>query len=93
MTPESVQYHLQQHTPHCPYCNHVLDGLTGVGHGQMPSAGDFSVCMCCGELLIFTVIGGEIGLRKPKARERKEARDDPVLQATLLNFKPPAGRA
>jgi hypothetical protein len=86
--------HKQQHEPPCPYCGTVLNGIAATDDYQgLPHSGDFSVCLHCGELLVFTVIGGEIGLRKPKAREVKEARDYPVIQEAMLEFKATKGSA
>lgn len=40
--------------PHCPGCNHLLDGLTGVDHDRQPSPGDVTICAYCNEVLQFT---------------------------------------
>ena len=40
--------------PHCPTCEKKMDGFTAMEKGTRPSAGDFSVCAYCGEIIIFT---------------------------------------
>jgi len=37
----------------CPRCGHKLDRASGVNSGSAPATGDLSVCIQCGELLIF----------------------------------------
>lgn len=85
MRPERTIFHQQQKEPPCPFCGTILNGIAS-DHGEMPSSGDFSVCLHCGEVLVFQVIRGEIGLRKPKPREAKEAGLNPFIRQARLNW-------
>lgn len=39
---------------HCPSCNHILDAATHIENDEViPSEGDYSICMYCGEILRF----------------------------------------
>ncbi len=40
--------------PACPACRSTLDGATGVGHDEKPTAGDVTVCAYCFVVLEFT---------------------------------------
>lgn len=62
---------------HCPTCNYLCDGQTGVGNDSTPSAGDLSVCFKCGEISIFD--DSELGLRKPTDAEHAEALTYPEI--------------
>lgn len=37
----------------CPHCENLLDDATGVGHKDVPSSGDFTICFYCATWLIF----------------------------------------
>lgn len=37
----------------CPRCHYKLDGASG-GTGAPPKAGDYSVCIMCAAMLVFT---------------------------------------
>jgi hypothetical protein len=48
--------HRIKSNPGCPSCKAVLSAATNVaGNGSGPSDGDFSVCVYCGQLLVFRV--------------------------------------
>jgi len=64
----------------CPSCATPLDGATSVGHGHRPNAGDVTVCIYCGAILIFTARGG---LRPPTPDERAELAADPTVQRAV----------
>jgi hypothetical protein len=50
----------------CPYCNDTLDCAATVGPGPVtPLPGDATICLTCGEWLIFT----PDSLRKPTPAE------------------------
>lgn len=38
----------------CPVCDHKIDAMTGVDHDAAPKAGDFTVCIYCGNVLRIT---------------------------------------
>lgn len=41
----------------CPVCGYVTDAATCVGHpSKRPRLGDISLCMGCGEILVFDSI-------------------------------------
>lgn len=43
---------------YCPYCDKHLDGVSAVSHpGSMPSEGDATVCLGCGNFLLFDANG------------------------------------
>ena len=37
----------------CPTCGYTFTKATGVGHDEGPSKGDYTLCISCGELLVF----------------------------------------
>lgn len=57
----------------CPECNYTLTGATKV-HGEeaMPEKGDSSVCINCGQVLIYEA---DLTLRKPTAAEISDIMD------------------
>lgn len=85
MKPRTTLFYKQEFEPTCPFCRTTLNGIAS-DHGEMPRSGDFSVCIHCGEILVFQVIAGEIGLRKPKPREAKEAACAPMIRQARLNW-------
>lgn len=48
--------------PQCPNCNVILDKATGLEEKDIPSKGDYSICLHCGEILIFD---DNLSVRKP----------------------------
>ena len=48
-----------KHEPHCPYCDHKLDGYTCVTEGAdfdtEPKVGDITVCVECHAVLQFGI--------------------------------------
>jgi hypothetical protein len=57
----------------CPNCGKVLDAATGVDekglHQRLPAAGDFTVCIGCGHIMVFA---NDLTLRNPTAAEMRE---------------------
>lgn len=52
----------------CPECGHEMDRATGAfSERARPQPGDISVCINCGTVLIFAVVGMQ--LRKAEPRE------------------------
>lgn len=43
----------------CPRCDKRLDAATYIKEGQtvLPKEGDFSLCMYCGQILVFDALG------------------------------------
>jgi hypothetical protein len=65
----------------CPSCFYVMDSATCVSKGQrdaIPSVGDMTVCMRCGQILTYTET---LGLRKLTDDERKELESDPETKS------------
>lgn len=55
----------------CPKCNYRLDAATLVRPGTaLPKPGDFTICLRCGEVLIF---GDELALRVAMANDVRAA--------------------
>lgn len=50
----------------CPTCKHQLDGFGGVNHEEKPTPGDYTVCISCCEMLVFSKA---MTLRKPSVLE------------------------
>ncbi len=38
---------------HCPSCKKLLDAATSLEEGAVPNPGDISVCIYCGEFLLY----------------------------------------
>jgi hypothetical protein len=57
----------------CPGCGKVLDAATGVDdkglHQRSPEAGDVTVCISCGHIMVFA---HDLTLRNPTAAEMRE---------------------
>jgi hypothetical protein len=51
---------------YCPTCKYEMDQATNVYGGGVPDKGAFSVCLNCGQLLIFS---DDLTLRKPTLEE------------------------
>lgn len=71
------------HVPncYCPKCNERLDAVTSL-NGYIPSSGDFTVCIKCTSVNIFTE---DLMLRLPNAEEQKYIESDFRVQ-TAINF-------
>lgn len=59
----------------CPYCSYKMDASTGVfdGKGHSPQPGDYSLCLNCGKVAIFTE---GMGIRLPTEKEALEINTD-----------------
>lgn len=69
----------------CPSCGYEMDAHSAVGHHDaVPGTGDWSVCLACGQLLIYRRVFGKLSLRLPTDVELQEALQDPVVVATML---------
>jgi hypothetical protein len=65
----------------CPVCREINDRHTGYeDYGQGPQPGDYSVCMGCGALGIFT----EDGVRLPTPEEEAVADADLDIRAARV---------
>lgn len=62
----------------CPSCHRTLDAATFpfTGKGK-PTAGDYTLCIYCCALAVFTKQGK---LRQPTYEEMKHAKQDPKVQ-------------
>ena len=61
----------------CPYCHTLLDATAGIGNAEMPVAGDFTVCIGCGQILVFD---DALCVAKPRPGQFEEAcRVDPLF--------------
>lgn len=58
----------------CPFCNHMMDSTTGIGHDHAPRSGDLTMCIECGEWCFFT---DDLKLRKPIFSEYEEIVSNP----------------
>ena len=67
-------------TTPCLACGHRFDYSSGVDHDNAPQAGDATVCIRCGHLMIFTDDGT---LREPTAVERVEMMQDQTVKDVL----------
>lgn len=66
----------------CPKCGAKLDMAFGVRTDLKPSSGDFSLCIKCGELLVF---GNDLELRLPTEQEKsKGGMNSDVLAAQIV---------
>ena len=59
----------------CPTCGYKMDAASCPYSGETPSPGDPSVCLKCGELLVFS---DEMVPRRPTARELLNFQLNPV---------------
>lgn len=71
----------------CPYCGAALDGATvAVAEKEiMPEAGDWSVCLYCARLLVFTGVG--VAVRKPTDEEAAEGMADEGVRRAISVVK------
>ena len=62
----------------CPICWKKLDAATATQKGTKPKAGDATVCICCGALLVFN---DDLTVRLPTDEENDIMRfDERVLK-------------
>jgi len=52
----------------CPYCGHKFNRASNP-EGQVPTPGDYSVCIECSEILVFD---DDLLLRKPTDKELED---------------------
>lgn len=65
----------------CPQCNYKLTGASIIyGEDQKPEAGDFSVCLNCGQILVFDA---DLTLRKMSADKIRELMTDKEAWDTI----------
>lgn len=62
---------------HCPYCNHLLDGISQVNGENLPEPGDASICIQCGNVSVFD---DDLSLRKPLPEEESAIQEDPTIR-------------
>ena len=65
----------------CPQCRYKLTGAT-IAHGEeyLPTEGDASICLNCGQLLIYK---SDLTLRRPRVEELRELIRDAAAWATI----------
>lgn len=66
----------------CPKCGKVLDAATSIEEGAIPSPGDITICMYCGELLRF-----DENLISHKLSDEEFESLDEEFQAQLLDVQ------
>lgn len=65
----------------CPNCFRATSHATDPTGDNEPHHGDFSICMPCGEWMVFDLRRGQRNtLRKPTPRERLEIESNPDCQ-------------
>lgn len=65
----------------CPVCSAVADGCTTVGGEQIPpNPGDFSMCLSCGAVCVFTE---DLEFRLPTGVEAAEILTTPEIVKTM----------
>jgi hypothetical protein len=69
---------------YCPACKKRLTGATGATGDHGPRPGDVSVCLYCGEVLIY---GKYLRVRRPTPAELMELRNDPANWATVCHLQ------
>jgi hypothetical protein len=66
--------------PRCLNCNAILDGAAAVEEGEprqhWPKAGDATVCILCGHVMMYTE---DNMLREPTDKEIRQLAGDPAL--------------
>ena len=70
--------HRMNPTP-CPFCGKPLDAAspTEGSNDRQPSDGDLSMCIYCGEWIVFNA---DLTFRKPNDEEYEEVARDPQLR-------------
>lgn len=61
----------------CPHCGARLDGALNVSGDEPPEPGDFSVCIKCGGLAVFTQL---LGLREVLPHDCADMPDDLLVE-------------
>jgi hypothetical protein len=62
----------------CPYCGHLFTHASNVEDDAPPEPDDATICIGCGEALLFTA---HLGVRKPTVEETDKLRCDQRVQA------------
>jgi len=60
----------------CLHCSKIINGAIQVNGDQMPSPGDYSICVYCGHLMVF---GDNLILRNPLPIELNAIAGERVL--------------
>lgn len=71
----------------CPVCGHILDAATSINGEFEPRPGDVTLCVQCGEILIFNK---DLRGRIPTAEEKLQYGDMPeviVAQIFIRGWK------
>lgn len=76
-------HHHRRAPDQCPHCGHRTDAATGIGTNDRPDPGDLAVCIRCGGVAIYTVLGS----RLPTVEELVEAFRDPRVRAAQRAVK------
>ena len=74
----------------CPYCGHKFNRQAGVETNDKPKAGDVSLCIKCGGVLIFNK---KLRMRRPTAKELKEVAGLPDTQRAIAAWRRAFGKA
>lgn len=69
----------------CPACGYRTQAASGVGTDGpiQPKAGDASICLQCGQLLLFELDMVGLRLRLPTVLELVDLRQDPNVEQLL----------
>jgi hypothetical protein len=70
-------------SPRCPHCMAKLDGWTHDAQAE-PKDGDFTICLYCAALGVFTRTPSGLLIRRPTERERAEAETHAALRHALI---------
>lgn len=66
----------------CPACGYVMDDATAAdGSNVWPEPGDFSLCLRCGEVLVYN---GQMTVRRATNAEINEL--EPAHRAELISY-------
>ena len=68
----------------CPTCHEVLDATTAHSGSALPTPGDPTICLYCGEILIF---GAGLQMRLPSGSELRDLQADASLWAELTTLQ------
>jgi len=72
-----TDHHLPTH-PKCLACGKLLDGATGINDDAHPDPDDWTVCIYCGHIMVFT---RDLMLRNPTATEIRQIAGDSRIVA------------
>lgn len=80
--------HIMVEVHACPKCGYKMDCITAAFTNNTPNPrpGDYTICLCCGVILVFTNSEGGIRLPTPDEKEAIDKRGDiTLLQLTRAN--------